>query len=78
LGEQKTIRERSMNYFAHHLTAIVLVLLGLMVLPFILITFAVLEYKLLGTEHISGIGRIVGIYDPLRKLYRMMPWIWGD
>ncbi len=57
--------------------AILLIVIGMIALPFILITLAIFEERLFGTTHLMDIGRAIGIFEPLNELYRMVPWIWG-
>jgi hypothetical protein len=51
---------------------IALALLGLFFLPFLLITCAVLEYKLFGTNYLEQIGQVSGLHGPLGKLYEAL------
>jgi hypothetical protein len=58
-------------------TAVLLIAIGLIALPFILITLAIFEYNSFGTTHLMDIGRAIGIYEPINEIYRKAPWIWG-
>jgi hypothetical protein len=56
-------------------TAIALIVIGLIALPFILVTLAILENRIFSTSYIFEIFEAIGIFEPLNELYRKFPWM---
>ena len=58
-------------------TAVLFIAIGLIVLPFLLIALAVLEWKLFATHHLMELGEHLGITRPLQSLHDALPWLFG-
>jgi hypothetical protein len=58
-------------------TAVLFIAIGLIVLPFVLIGLAVLEWKSFGTHHLMEFGEGLGITKPLQSLHDALPWLFG-
>jgi len=54
----------------------ILLIVGLLLLPFVPLLLALLETVTLGTRRVEGFCESIGIHDELTALYRtLLPWI---
>ena len=54
----------------------ILLVVGLLLLPFLPLLLALLETVTLGTRHVEEFCETIGIHDELSALYRtVLPWI---